>query len=118
VSSRPSRSAPTGGREPFEDHAPQHEGGWTPIEYNRSARRHERAPHGSPGSIHHHRRRAAAAQARSRRLLAIDLALGLALALLAIALAPGLAIVAILAVAGLLACAASLAYGRVRRPRR
>ncbi|MGH2854901.1 MAG: hypothetical protein ACRDLF_12010 [Solirubrobacteraceae bacterium] len=87
--------------------------GWTQVEYNHPARRGERALRGRPGSVQ--RRRAVAARARRRRLLAIDLALGLALALAAIAIAPGLAIVAILALAGLIACAVALVYGRIRR---
>lgn len=61
------------------------------------------------------RRRASAARTRRRRLLAIDLGLGLGLALLALVLAPGLAILAIVAAAVLLTCGASLLYGRTRR---
>jgi hypothetical protein len=121
VSSRPSRSAAGERREFAGAHTPAE--GWTPVEYNHSAHRHGGTPRGRPGSVQ--RRRALAARARRRRMLAIDLAIGLALALVAIVLAPGLAIVALLALVGLLACAASLAYGRLRgrkagrrRPRR
>jgi Flp pilus assembly protein TadB len=115
VSSRPPHSA-AGRRAPLQGHAPaDHTAeGWTPIEYNSAHRRGSAG--GRSGSLQ--RRRAAAVRARRRRLLAIDLALGLALALLAIALAPGLALVALLALLGLLACAVSLAYGRRPATRR
>ncbi len=86
--------------------------GWTPVEYSHSAHRHASAPRGRPGSVQH--RRAVAARARRRRTLAIDLAIGLTLALGAIVLAPGLAIVALLVLIGLLACVTSLAYGWLR----
>ncbi len=63
------------------------------------------------------RRRAAAARARRRRLRLFDLALGIVLALAAIVLAPGLAVVALLAAGGLLLSTASFIIGRVRRRR-
>ncbi len=103
----------TDGPASLSDHTPAD--GWTPVEYTHSVRRGGSAPLGRPGSVQ--RRRAAAAHARRRRLLAIDLALGFALALVVLVLAAGLAIVALLALGGLLACAASIAFGRLRRRR-
>jgi len=88
--------------------------GWSPIEYSRHPHRHPRA-HGARDP--NRGRRAAAARARRRRLRLIDLAFALGLALVAIALAPGLAVVALLALVGLLACAASWAVGWARRRR-
>ncbi len=70
---------------------------------------------GPPASIH--RRRAEAARARRRRLLALDLGCGLALAAVALAIAPGLAIVGIAALIGLLACALSGGYAWMHRRR-
>jgi Flp pilus assembly protein TadB len=70
----------------------------------------------TPRSIH--RRRAYAARARRRRLLVVDLALGLAVALVAVLVGPGLAIVALGALVVLGVCGASLLYGRVVRRRR
>jgi Flp pilus assembly protein TadB len=121
VSARSPHSARTGahppertdGLAPFSDHTLSD--GWTPVEYTHSARRGGSSPLGRPGSVR--RRRAAAARARRRRLLAIDLALGCVLALVVLVLASGLAIVALLALAGLLACGVSLALGRVRQRR-
>ncbi len=116
MSSRPPQSvgirARPSGRSPIDGHTPAE--GWTPVAYNHSARRSGSTPPGRPGSVE---RRRAAARARRRRLLAIDLALGFTLALAVIVIASGLAIVAVLALTGLLACAVSLAYGRVRRRR-
>ncbi len=88
--------------------------GWSAVEYNHAHRRQRASPrsHELP-----HRRRVVAAEFRRRRLRLIDLALGLVLALVAIVLAPGLAIVALLALVGLLACGASLAYRRFSRRR-
>jgi hypothetical protein len=105
-------AAPTGTSSAEED--------WSSVVYNHSSRHRARAPLGGHEPVH--RRRAAAGRspigrARRRRLRLIDLGLGVALALLAILLAPGLAIVALLALVGLLACGASLAVGRVRRRR-
>jgi Flp pilus assembly protein TadB len=85
----------------------------TPLEREHARSDAERPQLGVSRSVQ--RRRANAVRARRRRLLAIDLGLGVALALLALVLAPGLAILAIVAVAVLLACAASLLYGRARR---
>jgi Flp pilus assembly protein TadB len=69
----------------------------------------------TPRSVH--RRRAAAARIRRRRLLVADVGLGLVLALLAIAIAPGLAMVALVALLVLFGCAASVFYPRVRARR-
>jgi hypothetical protein len=62
-------------------------------------------------------RRAQAARARGRRLLAIDLGLAALIALLASAFGPGLALVALVALAGLLGCAFSYLLARRRRRR-
>ncbi|HEV3321596.1 MAG TPA: hypothetical protein VG147_05325 [Solirubrobacteraceae bacterium] len=119
MSSRSRRSAGTGEWEALDGHTPADDG-WSSVAYNHSLRRHERTPRGTPERVH--RRRGAAGRspigrARRRRQRLIDLALGLVLALLAIVLAPGLAIVALLALVGLLACGASFAVGRARRRR-
>jgi Flp pilus assembly protein TadB len=63
------------------------------------------------------RRRQAAARVRRRRLLFADMTLGLAIAVIALVIAPGLAIVAILALVVLLGCAGSLLLDRVRARR-
>ncbi len=89
--------------------------GWSSVAYNHSSRHHSHAPMGTPELVH--RRRAAVSHARRRRRRLIDMALGLVLALLAVLLAPGLAIVALLIVVALLACAASFAYEQIRRRR-
>lgn len=114
MSSRSRRAAGTGEWRALDGHAPADDG-WSSVAYNHSLRHHGRTPLGTPELVH--RRRAVAAHARRRRLRLIDLALGLVLALLAIVLAPGLAIVALLALVGLLACGASFAVGRIRRRR-
>lgn len=64
-----------------------------------------------------HRRRADAARARRRRLLAIDAAIAVIIALLAIVLAPGVAIVALVALLVLAACGAWVLGERLRRRR-
>jgi hypothetical protein len=69
----------------------------------------------TPRSIH--RRRAHAARARRRRLLLVDLAVGLVIALAAVLVGPGLAIVAIGALPVLGVCGASLLYERLARRR-
>ena len=85
--------------------------GWTPIEYNRATLHHDGAlPHSSL-----RRRRLDAARSRRQRLLGVDLAIALALA--AIALAPGLAIVALVAIAVLASCAAVEGFRWIRRRR-
>ena len=114
MSPRLRRSAGTGEWAALDGPASAEEG-WSSVAYNHSSRHRARAPLGAHELVH--RRRAAAAHVRRRRLRLIDVALGLVLALVAIALAPGLAIVALLVVVGLLACAGSLAFGRVRRRR-
>lgn len=111
MSSRSRRSVGRGEWGALDGSAPA-EDGWSSVAYNHSPR-HGHPTVGTPAPVH--RRRAAAAHARRRRLRLIDVGLGLALALLAILLAPGLAIVALLAVVGLLACGASFAVGRARR---
>lgn len=113
MSSRPSHSAAAGGRAPDNGHTPAE--GWTQIEYNRTARRHRSDPIGRSGSVRHPRR-VAAARARRRRLLAIDLAIAFALGLAAIVIA-GLALVALVALSGLLACVVSLTRGRMHERR-
>lgn len=74
------------------------------------------APAWTPRSIH--RRRAHAARARRRRLLAVDAAIAVAIALIALVLAPGVAIVAIVALLVLAVCGAWVLGERVRRRRR
>jgi len=63
------------------------------------------------------RRRAAAARARRKRLLRIDIALALLLALATLVLAPGLAMVALIALGVLVLCALSLVVERLRARR-
>ncbi|HUN79242.1 MAG TPA: hypothetical protein VMU32_09995 [Solirubrobacteraceae bacterium] len=63
------------------------------------------------------RRRTAAARARRRRLLRIDIALAVLLALATIALAPGMAMVALMALVVLALCGLSLAVERLRTKR-
>ncbi len=76
----------------------------TPSNHRRPARKHHRPARAlPPGSIQS--RRAAAARVRRRRLLVGDLLLGLLLGLIGLAIAPGLAVVAIAALAVLLAMA-------------
>jgi len=120
VSARPPRSAGSAVRPREQTDGLARNGnppadGWTPVEYTHSARLGGSAPLGRPTPIH--RRRAAAARARRRRLLVADLALGFALALVVLVLASGLAIAALLALGGLLACAVSPTLGRLRRRR-
>jgi hypothetical protein len=102
---------------PIERDAPGGSDGWTPTAYNHRVAPHHRrdALHGPPRSLH--RRRVAAAEARRRRLLLIDLALGVMLALLAIVIAPGLAIVALVAVVVMLGYGLTLIFGWARRRR-
>ncbi len=116
MSHRQRRSTATGEWAAVDGHPPAGGSeGWSSVAYNHSPRHHARASLGAPELVH--RRRRAPAHARRRRPRLIDLGLGLVLALVAIVLAPGLAIVALLALAGLLACAASFAVGRIRRRR-
>lgn len=89
---------------------------WTAVHYFPPQRAQAPAAAGPPGADGALRaRRMAATRARRRRLVALDLALSLALALLMLVLAPGVAFAALLAVAGLAACAGSLLVGRLRR---
>jgi hypothetical protein len=60
------------------------------------------------------RRRVAAVRARRRRLLRIDIAFALLLALATVVLAPGLAMVALIALIALALCGVSLAVERLR----
>ncbi len=89
--------------------------GWTSVHYfpARHAEAPAAGPPGAGGALR--ARRVAATRARRRRLVALDLALGLVLALLVLVLAPGVAFAALLAVVGLAACAGSLLVGRLRR---
>jgi hypothetical protein len=57
-------------------------------------------------------------ECRSRRLVGVDLGFGLMAAAAVILLAPGIAIVAVVAVLVLVACLVSLGIDRLRWPRR
>ena len=80
------------------------------------AQRHAHQEETVPHAVR--RRRARALQVRRRQLLIIDIVIGLVLALVLIALAPGLAIVALVALLVLGGCAVWWLVAGVRERRR